>query len=262
MPAGQAKPLLGKRVVITRPLQQAAALSERLRELGAIPVEFPTIEIVPVKNADELDWAIRSLNDYDWVIFTSACGVRFFLKHMAGMRVRDETWKELKVAAIGPATAAALEKAGKKADYVPNEYLSEKIAVGLGDMHGRRVLLPRADIASQKLPSLLRDRGALVDDIIAYRTMIPRHLTLESLKSILAEGVDLIIFTSPSTVRNLAQITGHGALASFLRDIKVACIGPVTAHAVEELGIGVDVVAKTHTIDGVAEAIVDEIGAV
>jgi len=262
MPAGQAKPLLGKRVVITRPLQQAAAFSKRLRELGAIPVEFPTIEIVPVKNTDELDRAIRSLNDYDWVIFTSACGVRFFLEHMAGMRVRDETWKELKVAAIGPATAAALEKGGKKADYVPTEYLSEEIAVGLGDMRGRRVLLPRADIASQKLPALLRDRGALVDDIIAYRTMIPRHLTLESLKSILAEGVDLIVFTSPSAVRNLAQITGHDALASFLRDIKVACIGPVTADAVEELGIDVHVVAKTHTIDGVVEAVVDEIGAI
>jgi len=262
MPAGRAKPLLGKRVLITRPLEQAAALSKRLRDLGAIPVELPAIQIVPVKNADELDSAIRSLSDYDWVIFTSASGVRFFLEHLAGMRVRDETLKELKVAAIGPATAAALEKVGKKADYVPNEYLSEKIAVGLGDMRGRRVLLPRADIASEKLPALLRDRGALVDDIIAYRTMIPRHLTPESLKSILAEGMDLIIFTSPSTVRNLARIMSHGALAGFMRDIKVACIGPVTADAVEELGIGVDVIAKTHTIDGLVEAIVDEIGAV
>jgi len=253
------KPLSGMRILVTRPIQQAQTLSEKLRQLGATTVELPTIEIVPVENTDRLDRAVKSLDKYDWVIFTSVHGVQFLLKRMAEVKIALETLDKVKVAAIGPATAAALKRVLKKPDYMPTEYLSGKIVEGLGEVKGKRILLPRADIASKKLPALLRERGALVEEVVAYRTVIPRDLTAERLKSILAERVDLVTFTSPSTVRNLARVLGAGELERFLRNVKVACIGPITVQATKEVGIEVDIVARTHTIDALVEAIVNEI---
>jgi len=255
------KSLSGRRVLVTRPSQQTATLAKRLRELGAIAIEFPTIEIVPAENTDQLDHAIRNLDRYEWVIFTSVHGVRFFLKRMVALGFNIETLRDVKVVAIGPATATAFERTGKKVDYTPDEYLSERILNGLGEVSGRRVLLPRADIASRKLPETLRARGALVDEVIAYRTIVPRGSTSERLKSILRGGVDLVTFTSPSTVRNLIQILGNDDSQGLLRNIKVICIGPVTAAAARELGIPVDTIAQEHTVDGLMETIVNEIGA-
>ncbi len=258
MQATSLKPLSGVKILVTRPILQAPTLSEKLRQLGATTIELPTIEIVPAEDTSGLDRAVRSLSEYDWVIFTSVHGVQFFMKRMAELKVAPETLKKVKTAAIGPATAAALERAVKKPDYIPNEYLSSKIAEGLGDVKEKRILLPRADIASKKLPVLLRERGALVDEVVAYRTIIPRDLTPERLKSVIARGVDLVTFTSPSTVRNLARVLGGHELKRFLGKVKVACIGPVTVEATKELGIGVDIVAETHTIDALVEAIVHE----
>ncbi len=258
MQATALKPLAGMRIIITRPKQQSQALSQGLGKLGAKTIELPTIEIVPVENTGPLDRALRSLEDYDWLIFTSVHGVRFFFERLTALKISLESLKGLKVAAIGPATAAAIERAGKKPDYVPEEYLSERIALGLGHLRGRRILLPRADIASKRLPNLLREHGALVDEIVAYRTVVPRDLTPERVKSIFAEGIDLITFTSASTVRNLAQVLSDGELVVFLRNVTVACIGPVTVEVAKELGVGVDVVAKNHTIDALIEAIVNE----
>jgi uroporphyrinogen III methyltransferase/synthase len=258
MQATAFKPLAGMRIVVTRPIQQAHVLSERLNELGAKTIELPAIEIIPVEDTSHLDRALRSLKNYDWVIFTSVHGVRFFLERLMALKISPASLMRLKVAAIGSATASVLERAGKRSDFVPREYLSEKIAFGLGDVRGKRILLPRADIASKKLPALLRERGGSVDEVIAYRTVIPRDLTRERVKSVLTEGVDVITFTSPSTVRNIARVLGDGEVRRFLRKVKVACIGPVTIEAAEEVGLGVDVVAKTHTIDALVEAIVDE----
>lgn len=257
MQTGSLKPLSSLRILVTRPAERAHALSQRLRALGATTVEFPTIEIMPASDVNPLDRAIETLADYDWVVFTSVPGVEFFLKRMAVLRVTPGAMR--KVAAIGPATAAVLAARGKIPDYLPTQYLSERIIDGLGDVRGKRILLPRADIASKKLPALLLERGALVDDIAAYLTSIPRGLTGERLKEIFNQGVDVVTFTSPSTVRNLAQVVGKDALAGLLRGVKVACIGPVTSDAAKELGFDVDIVAKTHTIDALVEAIVDEI---
>lgn len=259
MQVTSAKPLSGMRVLVTRPIQQSRTLSEKLRRLGATPVELPTIEIVPVEDTDSLDRALQSLGEYDWVIFTSVQGVNSALERMSELKIEYKMLQKVKVATIGPATASALYQAGRKPDYIPAEYLSEQIAHGLGKVKGKRVLLLRADIASKRLPALLRERGAAVDDVVAYRTLIPRDLTPERLKSIIDNGVDLVTFTSPSTVRNLAQALGDGELERFLRNVKVACIGPVTAEAATELGIGVDIVAQNHTVDSLVEAIVNEI---
>lgn len=244
--------------MITRPLEQAPPLADRLRELGAKTLYLPTIEIRSSEDTLLMDNALRKINEYDWVIFTSVHGVRFFLQRLKA--ITTENPKSIKVAAIGPATAAALQEAGMKPDYVPDEFLSERIAAGLGKVAGKRILLPRADIASNKLPSLLRQRGALVDEIIAYNTVTPSDLTAERIRKIFSDGVDLITFTSPSTLRNLARALGFGELKSLLRNVKVACIGPVTLQAAQELAIEANITARKHTIDALIEAIVVEAG--
>jgi uroporphyrinogen III methyltransferase/synthase len=209
-----------------------------------------------------LDQALQKLNEYDWVIFTSVHGVRFFMERMANLKIPLKAMKQVMLAAIGPATASELERAAKKPEFVPNEFLSENIVDGLGNVNGKRILLPRADIASKKLPQLLRSRGAFVEEVVAYQTVIPPDLTPERVNSIFMRGIDLVTFTSPSTVHNLAQVIGDDKLAQVLSNVKVACIGPVTVQATRELGIGVNIVAGIHTVDALVEAIVDEIRAV
>jgi uroporphyrinogen III methyltransferase/synthase len=259
MQSASLKPLSGLKVLVTRPIGQAQRLSEKLRELGATTIELPTIEVVPAQNNDALDQALRRLGEYHWVIFTSVHGVRFFMKRMAGLKISPTVMKEVMLAAIGPATASELERTVKKPEFVPNEYLSEKIADGLGNVKGRRILLPRADIASKNLPELLRSREALVEEVVSYRTIIPPDLTPERVNSIFMRGIDLVTFTSPSAVHNLAQVLGDDRLGQILSNVKVACIGPVTVQATKELGIGVNIVAGIHTVDALVEAIVDEI---
>jgi uroporphyrinogen III methyltransferase/synthase len=252
------KPLSGMRVVITRPESEAPSLATKLRELGAKALVLPTIAILPPESTDELDRVVRGVGEYDWVVFTSANGVRFFHERAKTLNVSFDRLNRVKVAAIGPATADALERLGRKPDYVPDEYLSEEVAQGLGDVSGKRILLPRADIASKKLPSLLTQRGAFVDEVVAYRTVIPDDLTPSRLKQIFAGGVDMITFTSPSAVRNFAQALGASEVERLLKRVKVACIGPVTVEAAKELGVHVDVMALNHTIDGLVEAIENE----
>jgi len=253
------KPLSGLRILVTRPAEQAQTLSDRLSRLGASTIEAPTIKIVPTEDNEALDKAVRCVTLYDWVIFTSVHSVHFFVERMQALNVPRDLLENVRVAAIGPSTASALEHTIKIPDYVPKQYLSEKILEGLGDVNGKRMLLPRADIAAKTLPAALRARGALVDEITVYRTIVPPALTSERLNAILASGLDLVTFTSPSTVRNLAEVLGRRDLERFLRKVKVACIGPVTEKAANELGIAVDIVAKAHTIDSLVEAILDEI---
>jgi uroporphyrinogen III methyltransferase / synthase len=252
------KPLSGMRVLVTRPESEAPSLAEKLSELGAKALFLPTIAILPPENTDQLDRVVKGVEEFDWVVFTSVNGVRFFHERAKTLNAPFDRLNKVKVAAIGSATADALERLGRKPDYVPDEYLSEEIAYGLGDVRGKRILLPRADIASKKLPSLLTQHGAIVQEVVAYRTVIPDDLTPNRLKRIFAEGVDMITFTSPSTVRNFAQAVGAAELEPLLRNVKVACIGPVTVKAAKELGVHVNVVALNHTIDGLVEAIENE----
>lgn len=256
------KVLEGVKILITRPEKQNIPLSAKLQNLGATTIELPTITILPPNDTNRLDESILRILQYDWIIFTSVHGVRFFSQRLIALGEPYESLKRVKIAAIGPATAAALESLGKEADYVPTQYLSEKIALGLGDVDGKRILLPRADIASKKLPELLRQRGARVEEVVTYRTIIPEGLSADRLKSILNQRIDLVTFTSPSTVRNLAQIVDANELVILLKGVKIACIGPVTAEATKELGIHVDIVARTHTIDNLVEAIKNDIRAV
>jgi len=253
------KRLEGVRILITRAEKQNQLLSAKLHNVGATTIELPTITILPPDITDRLDRSILKILEYDWVIFTSVHGVQFFSQRLQALGEPFDKLKQVKVAAIGPATAAALKRLGKEPDFVPIQYLSEKIAGGLGDIKGKRILLPRADIASEKLPELLRECGAKVEEVATYRTVIPGDLSADRFKSVLHQGIDVVTFTSPSTVRNLVQIVGAKELEVLLKGVKVACIGHVTAEETKKLGIHVDIVARTHTIDDLVEAIENEI---
>jgi len=249
------KPLFGKRVLVTRSREQASALSQRLRELGAEPLEHPAIEIAPPKDIAPLDEAIARLATYDWLIFTSANGVRAFVERMSENGMDIQALGRLKIAAVGPATAQSLAAYGLRVDYLPDVYTTKEIAAGIGDVAGQRILLPRAERAPKQLAQALRGKGAVVDEVAAYRTLAVG--APDELKALLADGqIDIVTFTSSSTVRNLAASLRGRALSEVMSRCLVACIGPVTARTAARLDIRVDVVAKEHTIPGLVEAIV------
>lgn len=255
-------PLLqGKRILITRAKEQASVLSEMLRALGAKPIELPTITITPLEDYSPLDRAIQLIvtSQYDWVIFTSVNGVQFFFERFAALGYDARLLSRVKIAAIGPATAKAIEQNGLKIDYMPTRYLAEEIAIGIGDVRGQRILLPRADIARKQLAKALRAKGALVDEVPVYCTRPAGSKATELKDLICNDQIDLITFTSASTVRNFAQLLDGLDLTQALKKVKVACIGPVTAEAAKELGIEVQIVAEEHTIAGLVKAIIEEV---
>jgi uroporphyrinogen III methyltransferase/synthase len=251
------RPLFGQRVLVTRTREQASELSARLRALGAEAVELPTIHIELPEDWTPLDGAIATLSRYDWIVFTSVNGVRFFWKRLAWAGLDARALHGLDLAAIGPATAAELAAHGLQADYVPDEYVAEAVAAGLDDVHDRRILLPRADIARPALAELLRAGGADVDEVTAYRTLQARAEP-EALRDLLA-GISLATFTSSSTVRNLAAMLRDAGLdlGQVLEHVAVACIGPITAQTARELGLRVHAVARAYTIDGLIDAILE-----
>lgn len=251
------RPLFGQRVLVTRTRQQASALSTRLRALGAEAIEMPTIEIAPPEDWAPLDSAMADLPGYDWIIFTSVNGVASFWERLIQACLDARALHGVRLAAVGPATAAALEGHGLQADYVPGEYVAEAIASGLGNVQGLRVLLPRADIARPALADLLRQAGAEVVEVAAYRTLRP-HISTGELRGLLA-SITVATFTSSSTVRNLASMA-HDAdidLSQVLSDVIVACIGPITDDTAREMGLTVNIVAEEYTIEGLVQAVVD-----
>lgn len=257
------KPLSGKRILVTRPRAQAADLCNELSSLGAEPILFPTIEIGPVEDPAQLDNALRDLSQYHWVIFTSVNGVAAFWQRLTCANLQFPAaghGSGVKVAAIGPATARALARQGVPAHYIPEEYVAERILDGLGDVNRLRILLPRADVAREALAVELANRGAVVHQITAYRTL-PAEPDPNGLAE-LRRGVDAITFTSASTVRNFVKLahpvdpgTWRGSDPLLTHPI-VACIGPITARTARELGLAVDVVAGEYTTAGLVAALV------
>ncbi|GAB4544019.1 MAG: hypothetical protein Kow0063_37610 [Anaerolineae bacterium] len=244
--------LSGLRVVVTRPENQADELCRRLRALGAEPLLFPTIAIAPPQETGPLDRAIARLADYDWIMFTSVNGVEQFWRRLEKTGTPGGALPPAyrgKIAAIGPATAEALRQRGAPVQFIPAEYRAEAILEKIGDVTGQRILLPRADIARPALADGLRARGAQVDDVAAYRTVRgdPPPAAFEALLA----GVDVVTFTSSSTVRNFVSLTEGLDYGSPL----IACIGPVTADTARELGLPVHVMAGQYTIEGLVNAL-------
>jgi uroporphyrinogen III methyltransferase/synthase len=249
------RPLFGKRVLVTRSRVQASALSEMLAEEGAEPVEVAAIEFSPVDDYSRLDDAIRSLHSYDWVVFTSVNGVEAFFDRLRSMKRDSRAFGRAKVGAIGPATAAALSQHGIEADFMPPQYMSESLVQHMDrlEIKGARVLLPRADIARDELGEGLARLGAQVEPLTVYRTIMPDESREKALGLLKGGDVDLVTFTSSSTVLNLLKLLdGDGSLFG---EVQVACIGPITARTAREAGLRVDIVAQEHTIPGLVRAL-------
>lgn len=244
-------PLFGQRVVVTRDSRQAADLAEPLEALGAEALLLPVIEIQPAADPVPLDRAIAQLETYDWLIFTSANGVRYFVDRLDRSR-RDLRALRAKICGIGPATSAAIEALHLKVDRMPEEYVAESLLESLSaeDLAGKRVLLPRAAVARDVVPTELRNRGATVDVVEAYRTMLPEGL-FDDAREILARKPHWITFTSSSTVQNFIAAAGREAL----EQVKIASIGPITSATLREHGFEPDAEAAPHTMAGLVAAL-------
>lgn len=252
------KPLFGRRVLVTRARMQAGALAERLRDVGAEVIGFPVIAFRDPEDWGPLDRAIVALAEYDGVLFTSANAVDRFLDRLdqAGRDTRALAGRT--IGAIGSETAAALARRGLRADVVPEDFVAEALADALAarmPLGGKRFLLPRARDAREALPERLVRAGARCDVVEAYRTVPPEGAGAR-LEALLAEGIDVVTFTSSSTVRNFTDLLPERKAASMLAGTVVACIGPITAQTALERGIKADVVAPAYTAADLTRAIV------
>ncbi|MCS6953710.1 MAG: uroporphyrinogen-III C-methyltransferase [Bryobacterales bacterium] len=246
-------PLFGRRVVVTRAREQAGELATRLRDLGAEVIELPTIEIRPAADYGPLDRALACLGSYDWLIFTSANGVRFFLERLDASST-DLRALKARLCAIGPATRQALEALHLKVDLMPEEYVAESLvrAFASEDLAGKRILLPRAAVARDVVPAELRRRGAYVDVVEAYRTEPPAHLATHVREIFGTQPKpQWITFTSSSTVKNFMEAGGAG----LLEGVRIASIGPVTSATVRRFGLEVAAEARPYTVEGLVAAI-------
>ena len=253
------KPLFGKRVLVPRTRNQAGALSQLLMENGAEPLEVPTIEIKSVDDFAQLDAALASMSAYDWVVFASANGIREVFQRLEQLDLDARVFSSTKVCAIGPVTAAALKERGILADLKPRESVSEAMVAGLaeGGVRGQAILLLRAEVGRDALSQGLVQEGALVTDVAVYRTVLPEE-SREVVQNLMAEnGIDVVTFTSSSTVSNMVALLGGDATA--LKGKTLACIGPITAETARDAGLTVDVVAQESTIPGLINALVEHL---
>lgn len=241
------------RIVITRPEEQAGSFQRLLEDQGADTVLIPAIKISFPEDTLRLDRALQKLACYEWLVVTSVNGVAAVWNRLSALGI-ERLPEDLGVAAIGPKTAAALSDHGVEPDFVPDEYVAEAILPGLGDLNGRWVLLPRADLARPALARLIEEGGGFAHEIAAYHTL-PGKLDAEALRK-LQQGVDLVTFTSSSTVRNFTALIEQAGLEP--RELpgnpRTACIGPITAATARDMGYRVDLVAEEYTIEGLAAA--------
>jgi uroporphyrinogen III methyltransferase/synthase len=246
-------PLFGQKIVVTRAADQAGEFSDNLRSLGADAIELPVIELAPPTDPAPLDRALANLATYDWLIFTSVNGVRFFLDRL-DQSPYDLRSLKARICAIGPATRAAIEALHLKVDLMPEEYVAESLVQAFANenLAGKTILLPRAAIARDVIPNELAKLGAHIDVVETYRNMLPDDASARASEIFSGDKKpDWITFTSSSTVKNLLAITGKEALAG----IRIASIGPVTSSTICAHGLTVDAEAKQFTTEGLIDAI-------
>ena len=253
----ESRPLFGRKILVTRAREQASDFKMQLEQLGAECIEFPTIAIAPPPSWEPLDNAIANLSQYHWAIFTSVNGVKFFIERLiaAGKDARD--LKGVGLAAIGPKTAEALGSVMLRADIVPGEYRAEAILEALSgcEVGAKRFLMPRALAAREVLPEQLRERGARVDVVPAYQTVLPEQ-DVRKIRALLTEcEIDCLTFTSSSTVSNFFTLIGSEDLRNCLNRMAVACIGPVTAQTAAGFGLETSIMPSEYTIGGLVDAI-------
>jgi uroporphyrinogen-III synthase len=257
--SAEAKPLAGERILVTRSREQASALAAELRSLGAEVIEIPAIEIRPPSSYIALDTALHAIEDYDWLVLTSVNGVKALFSRLATLGAGIEKLLHLNIAAIGPATRAAVEEQGLPVDVVPEDYVAESVVDSLRDeVDGKRVLLVRAKVARDVIPKELTQAGATVDVIEAYETVVPEG-SRAKLREVLEDAAarpTAITFTSSSTAKNFLELLGKENVA-LLNGVMLASIGPVTSETLEEIGLRADVEAEEYTIPGLIQALVE-----
>lgn len=243
-------PLFGKRVVVTRTREQASTLAQKLVSLGAEVVEFPTIEITKLHNLSPLHDALMQLHRYDWIVFTSQNAVNIFFTELFSLG-KDVRSIQAKIAAIGPATAHALQQYSIVADLIPKEYVAESLvdAFSTVDIENKSMLIPCSSKAREVLYAGLKQKGATVEQVDIYDAVIPT-VDEETKKSVVT--ADIITFTSSSTVRNFVEIMKDG----FSNEALIACIGPITAQEAHKHGLTPNIVAQEYTINGLVDALV------
>ncbi|HQM44063.1 MAG TPA: uroporphyrinogen-III C-methyltransferase, partial [Smithellaceae bacterium] len=251
------KPLFGLGVVITRPERQADDLARLLLEQGANPISFPTIAIEPPDDWGELDKALKQLESYHWLIFTSANGVRFFFERLRQKEKDIRDLKGIKICCIGPATARQIEGKDIKVDLVPDEFIAEGILKSFSalNVRGKKILLPRAAQARDILLEGLKNQGAEVDVVTVYRTINSGRKKEEFMALLDTHEVDIITFTSSSTVTNFVEIMGKDFVLP--PQVRVACIGPVTTATAKKAGFQVDIEQKEYTMSGLVQSLID-----
>jgi uroporphyrinogen III methyltransferase/synthase len=252
------RPLFGRRIVVTRTRQQAGALSDQLRSLGADVTELPTIKIVPPENLMEFGELVRDSFQYDWIVFTSPNGVTAFFELFFKLYDDARSLGSARVAAIGPGTAKRVKDFHLAVDLQPEESVAERLVEAFQrheSVENLKFLLVRAANARDVLPKRLTQMGAIVDEAIAYRTVPETDDITGARKRFIDEGADLITFTSSSTVENFLAMK-----LPWPKGIKTASIGPITSGTMKDAGLQVDVEATQHDIDGLVEAIVGLLG--
>jgi uroporphyrinogen III methyltransferase/synthase len=247
------RPLLGKRIVVTRTRKQASGLSNKLRALGAHVIELPTIRIESPTNLREFAELVQDAHVYDWIVFTSANGVEAFFDIFFKLYDDMREIGGARIAAIGPATAQRLKDFHLRVDVQPEEFVSEAVArefKKLGSMENLRILLVRAEKARDTLPKELSAQGGIVDEGFAYRTVPETRDTSGAQRQLAEEGADLITFTSSSTVENFLALG-----LPWPKGTRIASIGPITSKTLRDQGLKVDVEARRHDIDGLVQAV-------
>lgn len=255
------QPLLGWRILITRAGKQAGGLSGPLRERGAEVIEIPTIEINPPRSYKPLDDALKNIADYDWLILTSVNGVEALFARMEKLGIPAGTLGHLQIAAIGPATRKAIEAQGLQVAVTPAKYVAESVVEAMqGKTEGKRILLARAKVARDVLPSELRKTAAKVDVVEAYETRVPAGAKskLQKLFAGKAHRPDVVTFTSSSTASNFLDLLGKEKQET-LREVWLASIGPVTSDTLRAAGFPPTIEAREYTMNGLVLAIVEHV---
>jgi uroporphyrinogen-III synthase len=249
------QPLAQKRILVTRAAHQAGRLSQALRAAGAEPAEVPVLEIQPPPSYDPLDNALRNLFSYDWMILTSANTVRIIVERAAALKI-PLRGLGAHIAAIGQATAEAAHQAGLHIKLTPESYVAESMVAALSSrVQGKRVLLARAAVARDIIPDALRNAGANVNVVDAYRNVIPAAAPGQ-LRAALAAGIDAATFSSSSSASHLAQVAGTAGIAFPLAGVKAISIGPVTTCTLRELRWEPAAEASPHDIPGLVAAVI------
>lgn len=252
-----ARPLLNRRILVTRGASQAPKLSDGLRELGAIPIEVPVLEIVPPESYEPLDAALRDPAQYDWFIVTSSNTVRVLADRAAAVGISLSKFLPRHIAAVGTATEKAAHDAGLTITLTPKEYVAESLIDELKDnIAGKRILLARAAIARDVIPEALRAAGATVDVVDAYRNVVPAAAP-QQLRHAYARGLDAVTFTSSSSVTHLAAAAQGCGLPFPFPSIAAISIGPITSQTLRDLNWPPAAEANPHDIPGLIAAVVD-----